>query len=169
MRTDFKKLVVTVASHLFRLVRIPIKWYWKKFNIKTYGVRILIIYQNKFVLVRHWYNSLWVMPGGGIKKYETPEQAAVREIREELGFDVKQLDYELGVYSNTKEGKNDTVYCFVVKLEERPTVSKRFNLEVSDIIWADMDNPPNGTSGATLKRIHEHLTCDTGTQIRPWS
>ena len=52
----------------------------------------MILYQNEIILVRHWYNTLWVMPGGGIKKHETPEQAAVREIKEELGIEIESSE-----------------------------------------------------------------------------
>lgn len=128
----------------------------------------MIIHQGSLVLVRHWYNNLWVMPGGGIKKHETPEQAAVREVREELGWDIGQLDYRLGVYSNTKEGKNDTVHCFVVGLTERPAFKKRFNIEVSDVAWYPLDSLPEGVSSATARRIAEHVTADRSGLIRPW-
>ena len=37
------------------------------------------------------------IPGGGIEKGESPEEAAKREIKEELGVDVKLID-KLGVY-----------------------------------------------------------------------
>lgn len=41
----------------------------------------------------------WTLPGGGVELDETVEQGAVREVREETGYDVR-LDGLLGVDSN---------------------------------------------------------------------
>jgi 8-oxo-dGTP diphosphatase len=39
---------------------------------------------------------LWTLPGGGVDLHETAEEGAVREVREETGYDV-ELDGLLGV------------------------------------------------------------------------
>ncbi|MBD3313182.1 NUDIX domain-containing protein [Candidatus Woesearchaeota archaeon] len=41
----------------------------------------------------------WGYFGGGIEQGETPEQALVREINEELDFDLKDYEF-IGVFSN---------------------------------------------------------------------
>lgn len=129
----------------------------------------MLVCQGKIVLVRHWYNSLWVMPGGGIHKHETPEQAAVREIKEELGIDVAQLDYLLGVYQNTKDGKNDLIYCYVVELDKMSNFSKnKFNFEIADIVWVSFEHLPEGTSSATKQRIQEYIHSNISKETRNW-
>lgn len=40
----------------------------------------------------------WTLPGGGVELEESAEQGAVREVREESGYDVR-LDLLLGVHS----------------------------------------------------------------------
>lgn len=169
MRTKLKKLIITCGYLVYKIIRTPIIWYWKLFKIKTKGVRVMLIHDGKVILVRHWYNSLWVMPGGGIHKYETPEQAAIREVKEELGIDIKQLDYLLGAYSNIREGKNDTVYCFVAELDSQIEIhSKKFNIEISDSMWCSISNFPQDTSRATKDRIREYLAVDISKEIRSW-
>lgn len=169
MRSRIKKIILTLGYSLFKILRTPVKWYWKKFNIRTYGVRVMILYDNTFILVRHWYNPLWVMPGGGIKKHETPEQAAIREVKEEIGLEIEQLDYRLGTYSNHKEGKNDTIHCFVVELDKKPQLKfKRLNLEISDVIWSSVKDFPKNTSMATKQRVSEYLNKDISSNPRPW-
>lgn len=169
MHTKIKKLIIYFGYKTYKIVRTPLLWYWKIRKIQTRGVRVMLVCQGKLVLVRHWYNSLWVMPGGGIHRHETPEQAAIREIKEELGVNIIQLDYLLGVYQNKKEGKDDLVYCYVVEIPEMSNFSKnKFNFEIADIIWKSFDELPEGTSGATKQRIHEHIHSDISKEIRVW-
>lgn len=46
-------------------------------------------------------NNKWVFPGGGIKSSETPEEAAVREAREETGVHCKAIKV---MKDSTKDG-----------------------------------------------------------------
>lgn len=171
MRTKLKKIIISIVHILYRALRVPLKIYWKIFNIQTQGVRVILVQDKKVLLVRHWYQSLWVMPGGGIKKNETPEQAAIREVQEESGIIVKQLTYKLGVYSNTKGGKNDVVHCFVCEdIEDaQKNIQKKFNLEISDCVWCSLNSLPESCSVATRNRIEEFLLKNISNQIRPWN
>ena len=66
-------------------------------RVGAYGV---IVAEDR-ILLTHWNEhgrTGWTLPGGGMEEYETPQQAAVREIREETGFDTEILDI-LGVDS----------------------------------------------------------------------
>ena len=52
----------------------------------------------RVLLVRQNYGSrLWGIPGGAIEPGESPQEAAVREAREETGLGVR-LDYLVGAY-----------------------------------------------------------------------
>lgn len=61
----------------------------------------LIVDDERRVLLALWNEAAehrWTLPGGGVELAETPEQGAVREVREESGYDVALSDL-LGVDS----------------------------------------------------------------------
>jgi 8-oxo-dGTP pyrophosphatase MutT (NUDIX family) len=51
-----------------------------------------LIHDNKVLLIHHKKLNLWLPPGGHIEKDETPDEAAEREFREELGLEVELLN-----------------------------------------------------------------------------
>lgn len=50
-----------------------------------------IIHDDKILLIHHGRLNLWLPPGGHIEKNETPDQAILREIKEEVNLDVELL------------------------------------------------------------------------------
>jgi len=62
-----------------------------------------IIHQNKILLVQHSELDIWLPVGGHIEKNETPDQALLREIKEEVGLDVEILNKnDMPIKGNTK-------------------------------------------------------------------
>ncbi len=60
-----------------------------------------VIVRDGDLLLTHWNENGrtgWTLPGGGLEAYETTEQAAVREVQEETGYEV-ELRTLLGVDS----------------------------------------------------------------------
>ncbi|HLD41540.1 MAG TPA: NUDIX domain-containing protein [archaeon] len=71
----------------------------------------------KFLLILDQYGK-WAVPKGLIEKGETPEQAALREVKEETGIEAKILE-KLGEnkYFYRREGKTiaKTVHIFLME------------------------------------------------------
>ena len=70
--------------------------------MKVRNVSVLLLYKNSKFLLQHRSDDssrlpgYWGFFGGGIDECESPEQAVVREIKEELEYDMKpprKIDY----------------------------------------------------------------------------
>ena len=77
------------------------------------GVAVLLQDDNgRLLLVTHSYGPRgWALPGGGVGRGEEPEDAARREIREELGVELEALR-ELGRFEEMLSGTTHTAYAF---------------------------------------------------------
>lgn len=126
---------------------------WKITKPVTVGVRILLIKNEKILLVKHTYFASWFLPGGDLKKGETFQQGIESELREELGISVKELKLH-GVYNNFFEGKNDSIVVFSSTNFSEPTIKDK---EIETFAYFNLQQVPEKTSPGTFKRIAEFL------------
>ncbi len=62
------------------------------------------------------YQGLWEFPGGGVEIGERPQEAAVREIFEEVCISINENDLEfMGTYLNQGVKKNILLYVYLCK------------------------------------------------------
>jgi len=78
---------------LYRLADRTRRLWWRAHRKPRTGVVVVAFdADGRVLLVRHSYGPrLWTLPGGGIRRGEQPEQAMLREIREELGCSLGDL------------------------------------------------------------------------------
>lgn len=72
-----------------------------------YCVNVYVVYQNKVLLRLHEKYHRWLTPGGHVELNETPEDAALREVKEEVGLDVKLYTENKDNFSH---GFTDDIY-----------------------------------------------------------
>ena len=65
------------------------------------AVRVLIVQNNKILLVKEASDDWWALPGGGVDHGETIESSLRREIEEELGVPTEKVssDFKIMYYS----------------------------------------------------------------------
>lgn len=129
---------------------------WKPITV---GVRVLLIENETVVLVEHTYRRGWFLPGGGVKRDETLEGAARREVREEIGaVDIGPLSL-LGVYSNFGEHKSDHVAVFVCT---EFTYTGEHDEEIARMAAFPLDALPRGITRGAANRIAEYQAGTSG-------
>lgn len=78
------------------------------------GVRVMMIQEEQVWLIRHTYLDGWFFPGGGLNKWESLDQAARREAREETGAELGEVSL-LGVFTSYRQWKTDHTAVFLCK------------------------------------------------------
>lgn len=140
-----------LLAPLYRLQRLV----WRVVRPRTRGVKVMVFNDaGELLLVRHSYGNraLFMLPGGGIRPFEQPAVAAVREIREELGCPLEGLAL-VSIHSATSEGKRDTVHLY----RARATGEIRIDcVEIEEALYVGLDALPLSVSPATRRRIAEH-------------
>lgn len=113
------------------------------------GVRIMLIQDGQVLLVRHTYLEGWYMPGGGVKRGESVEEAARRESREEVGAELGKI-HLLGVYSNFKSDQNVVFLCTDFK------ANYQHDREIAEVRFFPIKSLPADIADGHRCRIEEY-------------
>jgi 8-oxo-dGTP pyrophosphatase MutT (NUDIX family) len=97
-----------------RLLYFGFKIYCYIFRPVRMGVRVMMSQNKKVWLVRHTYIPGWHMPGGGVKRGETLENAARREAKEETGAQLGKISL-MGAYTSFIQWKTDHTVVFICR------------------------------------------------------
>jgi 8-oxo-dGTP pyrophosphatase MutT (NUDIX family) len=90
----------------------------------------------QLLLVHTSYQAGWQLPGGGVRRGETPEDAARRELGEEIGLATSAL-FPAGVACGNWDGRRDRVHFFELQLVELP----KLQLDNREIIASRLASP----------------------------
>lgn len=86
------------------------------------GVCILPVYNNEIITIHQYRYPVkswqYELPGGIIDKGETPEEAAVRELKEETGLIADEI-ISLGSFYPSFGSTNEKIYLFLAICNER--------------------------------------------------
>jgi ADP-ribose pyrophosphatase YjhB (NUDIX family) len=122
---------------------------WRLTRPITVGVRLLVLNGDDVLLIRHTYQPGWFMPGGGLKRNETLEEAARRELREETGLGAATMELA-GLFTNVAEGKTDHVVVFRAVASGSPASDSP---EIAECRWFPRSALPEGTGSGTRRCI----------------
>lgn len=116
------------------------------------GVRVILARTGRVVLVRHWFSpGIWTLPGGGIKKGETPTEAGKREVFEEIGYTVNCFGGQVGIYRGRMGRRDSVIVLFTEDFDGNMKLAP--NLEVIERSLFDIHHLPESLSPANRRRI----------------
>jgi 8-oxo-dGTP pyrophosphatase MutT (NUDIX family) len=123
----------------------------------TLGVRGLVRDgEGRVLLLKHTYTSGWHMPGGGVERGETGEEALAREMVEEAGVELIGRPRLRSVHSSETTFRGDHIMFFeVVAWRSVPATSRG---EIHAVEWFAPDQLPLDTTSGTRRRLVETLS-----------
>ncbi len=125
----------------------------------TLGVRGLVTdAEGRVLLIEHTYTPGWHMPGGGVERGETAEQALARELVEEAGVEITGPVRLVSLHNNHARFRGDHVLVYrITDWRPCPATSRG---EIAQVAWFAPDALPAQTTGPTRRRIAEALGGD---------
>ena len=116
----------------FPLARI----WWRLRRARHEGALVAVYVDRDLLLLRSSYRVEWNFPGGTVKRGETPDAAARRELAEEIGLSALRLLPAGDVYG-IWDGRRDQVNFFELRLDQLP----KLRLDNREIIGARLVSP----------------------------
>ncbi|HVO18414.1 MAG TPA: NUDIX hydrolase [Anaeromyxobacter sp.] len=108
---------------LYLLAYRAMRVYWAMARPRTHGALVALWSGGEILLVRNSYTRYHSLPGGYVRRRESPLEAARRELLEEVGLSLGsgELCRVVDVH-HLWEGKRDHVEVFEADLSQRPEV-----------------------------------------------
>ncbi len=120
----------------------------------TLGVRgIVTDADDRVLLVEHTYLHGWWLPGGGVDRGETCEQALARELVEEAGVRAVGRPELLSVHSNERFFRGDHVLVYRVRRWEPTTATA--SGEILNARFFPLTALPETMNAASRRRVAE--------------
>jgi 8-oxo-dGTP pyrophosphatase MutT (NUDIX family) len=149
---------------MMRLLFLGYRIYCFLFRPKLLGVRVMLIQNGQVLLVRQTYLPGWFMPGGGVKRNETLEEAVRREAQEEVGAEMKSLEL-IGAYTNFEGHKSDHNILFLCT---DFTFSGQSDREIAEVRFFPLDALPDNIWPGHRQRLDEYRSGEKLQQFGEW-
>jgi 8-oxo-dGTP pyrophosphatase MutT (NUDIX family) len=127
---------------------------WFVFRPRRRGVFVAVWHDARILAIRNSYRDWLALPAGGIRRGETPLDAALRELREEVGIaaDPRDLSFVREI-PTTFEWKRDRCAFFELVLDApiEPRVDRR------EVVWAGFITPAEALRANLAPPVRAYL------------
>lgn len=116
----------------------------------NYRVAAYIEYKNKILLHRPYETSYWNLVGGRVKYGEDTKTAIIRELKEEINFDVedrkfKTLLFQENFFGNEKVDCHELLVVYHIKVNSKDEITQQDEFTLGEIVfkWFDKEDVKN--------------------------
>ena len=131
---------------------------WFVFRPRRRGVFIAVWYDGRVLAIRNSYRRWLSLPAGGIQRGEAPQDAALRELREEVGIvaSPEALRF-VRAFPTTFEWKRDVCSFFELSLDApiAPRIDRR------EVVWAGFVTPADALRAELAPPVRAYLEART--------
>jgi 8-oxo-dGTP diphosphatase len=120
----------------FRYGYPVLRMWWRVRRPRHEGALVAVYVGRELLLLRSSYRATWNLPGGAVRRGETPEAAARRELTEEIGLAAHELVSAGDAFGNWG-GRRSRVHYFELRLDRLPDL----RLDNREIIAARLVSP----------------------------
>lgn len=154
------RLIHAAVGLAYNLLRAS----WLVSKPKTRGAHaVAFTPDRRVILVKLSYARGWRLPGGGVERGERPEQAVLRELREEIGMTSHGAVREVAEFQQRVDFKRDTSTLFIV---EDVCYEAVWSLEVKEVRAYDLDVLPADLAPIT-RRLLRTAVSERGKLLEP--
>jgi len=107
-----------------------------KAHIPTYGAILMNAKQTKVILVESWKGKVWGFPRGKINQGESDSSGAIREVQEEVGFDITSRLDSTNFIELAKQSSGKVTKLFIIcDVPEDVNFAPEVRKEIRSVAW----------------------------------
>ena len=138
----------------YRLAYLGLRVWWFVRRPATHGTGVALWHGDQVLLIRTSYRHCYALPGGFVEPGEPSEQAARREVLEEIGVDLSDRQLRLA-WSGTLpfESRQDTTDIWETTVES----PSAWHITSHEILWAGWVHPAEALRRRLLPHVAMYL------------
>ena len=137
-----------------RLAYYALRGYWFVARPSIRGAYVALWCEGRVLCVENSYRRRLSLPAGGLKRGESPGQAALRELREEVGVVARaeELHY-VGEIVHPAGHAEDHAHVFELHREQLPQI----RVDGREVVWAGFLTPDEAIERGVLSVVQRYL------------